>query len=109
MNVRTQCISASLLLSLLVSAPAWADDDDEDDLQKTQALVSAFKLIPPAQAEATALAAKPGVVKDIELERRKLRSGWDYEVEIVDSQGAEWEVCVDAKSGKVSSVSRDWF
>ena len=53
--------------------------------------------------------AKPGVVKEVELERRKFKSGWDYEVEIVDSNGAEWEVYIDAKTGKVNSINRDWF
>jgi len=45
----------------------------------------------------------------VELERRKFRSGWDYEVEILDANGAEWEVYIDAKTGKVNGVHRDWF
>ena len=56
-----------------------------------------------------AIVRKPGVVKEVELERRKFKSGWDYEVEIVDSNGAKWQVTIDAKTGKVNSINRDWF
>lgn len=105
-SVRFAVISLLLIGSL--NQPAWADDDD-DDPQKMSEISKAFGLIAYEDAQTKALAAKPGVVKEIELERRKFGAGWDYEVDIVDSQGAEWEVMVDAKTGKVSSVSRDWF
>jgi uncharacterized membrane protein YkoI len=98
----------SLLLGLVISQPAFADDDD-DDVQKMEEKAKAFSLISHEEAKTKALAAKPGVVKEVELERRKFRSGWDYEVEIVDSNGAEWEVYIDAKTGKVNSINRDWF
>jgi uncharacterized membrane protein YkoI len=97
----------SLLCGLMVSHPAWADDDD--DPAKIAETAKAFGLIALEEAQTKALATKPGVVKEVDLERRKFRSGWDYEVEIVDSNGAEWEVAIDAKTGKVNSVSRDWF
>lgn len=98
----------SLLFGLIMSQPAWADDDD-DDPAKIAEMAKTFGLISLEEAQTKALAAKPGVVKEVELERRKFRSGWDYEVEIVDGNGAEWEVYIDAKTGKVNSVSRDWF
>lgn len=98
----------SLLLGLAISKPAFADDDD-DDVQKMEEKAKAFSLISHEEAKTKALAAKPGVVKEVELERRKFSAGWDYEVEIVDSNGAEWEVYIDAKTGKVSRVNRDWF
>lgn len=99
----------SLLCGLMVIQPALADDDDDDDIQKMTEIAKAFGLISAEEAQTKALAAKPGVVKEVELERRKFRSGWDYEVEIVDANGAEWEVYIDAKTGKVNSVNRDWF
>lgn len=83
----------------LVQAPAYADDDD-DDGPKMAATAQALGLISLQDAQDKALAAKPGVVKEAELERRKFRSGWDYEFEIVDANGAEWEVNIDAKTGK---------
>lgn len=96
----------TLLCGVMMSQPAWADDDDP---AKIAEMAKAFGLISLEEAQTKALAAKPGVVKELELERRKFRSGWDYEVEIVDSNGAEWEVTIDAKTGKVNSVNRDWF
>lgn len=98
----------SLLCGFLASQPAMADDDG-DDIQKMTETAKAFGFISWEDAKSKALAAKPGVVKEVELERRKFKSGWDYEVEIVDAEGAEWEVYIDAKTGKVNSVNRDWF
>jgi len=49
------------------------------------------------------------VVKDADLENRKFSKGWDYEFEIVDADGTEWDVNVNAKTGKVGSIKRDWF
>lgn len=98
----------SLLCGVLASQPAMADDDG-DDIQKMTETAKAFGFISWEDAKSKALAAKPGVVKEVELERRKFKSGWDYEVEIVDAEGAEWEVYIDAKTGKVNSVNRDWF
>jgi len=66
-------------------------------------------LISLEQAEATALEAKPGVIDDVDLENRTFRKGWDYEIEIVDVDGKEWEVIVDAKTNEVRKITRDWF
>lgn len=104
----TNVMMISLLCGLMVTQPVWADDDG-DDIQKMTETAKAFGFISWEEAQSKALAAKPGVVKEVELERRKLKSGWDYEVEIVDASGAEWEVYIDAKTGKVNSVNRDWF
>lgn len=104
----TRLFIISVLCGLMISQPVLADDD-EDDVQKMEEKAKAFSLISHEEAKTKALAAKPGVVKEVELERRKFSAGWDYEVEIVDSNGSEWEVYIDAKTGKINSVSRDWF
>ncbi|MFD0930867.1 PepSY domain-containing protein [Methylophilus glucosoxydans] len=109
MNKILPYVLSSLLIASSLLQPAWADDDDEDDMQKMEQMVKAFGLISQQEAQTKALAAKPGVVKEIELERRKFRDGWDYEVEIFDAKGKEWEVTLDAKTGKVNSLNRDWF
>lgn len=82
---------------------------DDDDLLEMQMLSKEFGLITLEQAKAKALAAKPGVVTDAEIERRKFSKGWDYEFEIVDADGREWDIDVDAKTGKVTKIRRDWF
>ncbi|HSH85666.1 MAG TPA: PepSY domain-containing protein [Methylophilus sp.] len=104
----TNILMISLFCGLMATQPALADDDG-DDIQKMTETAKAFGFISWEDAKSKALAAKPGVVKEVELERRKFKSGWDYEVEIVDAEGAEWEVYLDAKTGKVNSVNRDWF
>ncbi|TXI44726.1 PepSY domain-containing protein [Methylophilus sp.] len=107
-NQPVKLLMIAMFLGAMASQTALADDDD-DDVQKMSEKAKAFGLISHAEAQAKALSAKPGVVKEVELERRKFKSGWDYEVEIVDSNGAEWEVYIDAKTGKVNSINRDWF
>ncbi|MDZ4142644.1 MAG: PepSY domain-containing protein [Methylotenera sp.] len=100
-------ISAATILMLgVLSTNAVADDDD---LQEMEAISKQFGLISLDEAKAKALAAKPGVVKDADLENRKFSKGWDYEFEIVDADGKEWDVLIDAKTGKVGSIKRDWF
>jgi len=86
-------------------APAFADDSDHAEMQ---ALISAGQFISPEEARQKAVAAKPGTVTDVDLER-SWRGGYHYEVEIVDPGLQKWEVHIDAKTGKVGSVKRDWF
>ena len=107
-NQPIKLLMIALFLGTMASQPVLADDDDHD-VEKMSEKAKAFGLISHEEAQKKALTAKPGVVKEVELERRKFRSGWDYEVEIVDSNGAEWEVTLDAKTGKVNSINRDWF
>lgn len=94
------------LITLFAAAPAIADDDD---LQEMEALSKQFGFVTLEQAKAKALAAKPGVITDADLDDRDFGKGWDYEFEIADADGHEWEVYVDAKSGEVRKVSREWF
>lgn len=102
-------IQAILLANFLAFGMAIAAQADDDDAQEMAQLVKSFGLITPEQAQEKALAAKPGVVKEVELENRKFGKGWDYEFEIVDADGREWEVDIDAKTGAVTGTRRDWF
>ena len=98
-----------LLANVLTFGLAGSVYADDDDPQKIAEMAKSFGLISLEQAQAKALAAKPGVVKEVGLEGRKFSKGWDYEFEIVDANGQEWEVNIDAKTGAVGSVRRDWF
>lgn len=89
----------------LFSAAAAADDDH----QEMMSVVKAAGLIPIEQASEKALAAKPGSIIDSDLDDRTWPEGWDYEFEIIDADGKEWEVVVDAKTGETRKVKRDWF
>jgi len=96
---------ASLISLSLLSPLAFADDD----IHEIEAISKELGLITLEQAKTKALVAKPGAVADVDLENRKFGKGWDYEFEIVDADGREWEVLVDAKTGAVRDVSREWF
>ncbi|WP_047535464.1 PepSY domain-containing protein [Methylotenera sp. N17] len=106
MKKSVQTLLMATAISFAMFGPAHADDDD---LQEMESISKSFGLIPLEQAKATALQAKPGVIKDAELENRTFEKGWDYEFEVVDADGKEWEVNVDAKTGKVRNIKRDWF
>jgi uncharacterized membrane protein YkoI len=111
-KVKTVVFGGALILSLgvplVTTAFADHDGDHDDGHAKIQALVKAGNFISPDQAREKALAAKPGTVTDLDLER-SWRGGYYYEVEIVDPELREWEVHIDAKTGKVQSIERDWF
>jgi uncharacterized membrane protein YkoI len=98
-------IAVAVLSMSVLSTPVLADDD----LQEMEAISKQFGFISLDEAKAKALAAKAGVVKEAELDERKFGKGWKYEFEIVDSDGHEWEVDIDAKTGNVIGVERDWF
>jgi uncharacterized membrane protein YkoI len=96
-------IISALSLSALVPL-AQADDSRE---MKT--LSEGLGLISLEEAKTKALEARPGVIEDADLEDRDFTKGWDYEFEIVDVDGNEWEVYIDAKTGEVRKIEKDWF
>lgn len=93
-------------LNILTLNPATADNDDTAEMQL---ITKAARLLTVEQATEKALIAKPGSVIEVELEKRNYPQGWDYEFEIIDAQGHEWDVDIDAKTGESRKVSRDWF
>jgi uncharacterized membrane protein YkoI len=82
---------------------------DDDDIAEARAIAGAAGLISLEQATEIALKAKPGTVVDVEIDRRTWPQGWDYEFEIIDKEGREWDVDIDAKTGEVRRVRQDWF
>jgi len=96
----TAAISASVFMLTL---PAFA----EDDMVEMRAIAKAANLIAPEKAIEKALAVKPGTMVDADIDRKF--KGYYYEIEIVDAQAVEWEVDIDAKTGEVRRVKRDWF
>ena len=94
-------VGGAMLLSAVVAAPVLADDDTAE----MRAVSVAAGLISPEQAVERALAARAGTVVDVDLEHK--RGQHYYEIEIVDAQGVEWEIDVDAKSGDIRHTERD--
>lgn len=102
-------LTRTLLVSsfaFLISGNAMADGDDP---VKMRAIAEAAGLISLEQASEKALAAKPGTIIEVELDDRSWPQGWDYEFEIIDANGKEWDIDIDAKTGEVRKVKADWF
>ncbi|CAG1003855.1 hypothetical protein MTYP_03125 [Methylophilaceae bacterium] len=92
--------------AFFMSSHAMAGDDDP---VKMRTIAEAAGLISLEQAKEKALAAKPGTIIDAELDSRSWPQGWDYEFEIIDADGKEWDVDIDAKTGEVRKIKRDWL
>ena len=96
-------ISAGVLSISLLSGAAIADDAWEIQHKAEQ-----LGLISLEEAQKIALEAKPGLIDDIDLENREFLGGWDYEFEILGRDGKEWDVKINAETGEVRDISRDW-
>lgn len=106
--MKTPAIRTALVALLTACATLTALADD-DDLPKMRAIAAGAKLISLEDAQAKALAAKPGNIVDVDLERRFMGRNYDYEFEVIDGEGKEWEVNINARDGSVRSVRQDWF
>lgn len=106
--MKTPAMRTALIavLTAFATLPALADDDD---LPKMRAVAAGAKLISLEDAQTKALAAKPGTLVGVDLERRFMGRNYDYEFEVIDAEGKEWEVNINARDGSVRSVRQDWF
>jgi uncharacterized membrane protein YkoI len=103
---RKNIILSAVAFGLMASSAVRADDDDGP---KMRAIAETAGLISIEQASEKALIAKPGAITEAELDKRHWPEGWDYEFEIVDKDGKEWDVNIDAKTGEVRNMTQDWF
>jgi uncharacterized membrane protein YkoI len=102
-------LTYTLLVSSLILFMSGNAIADSDDPVKMRAIAEAAGLISLEQAKEKALAAKPGTIIEVDLDDRSWPQGWDYEFEIIDANGKEWDVDIDAKTGEVRKVKADWF
>ncbi|EDM84599.1 MULTISPECIES: PepSY domain-containing protein [unclassified Limnobacter] len=103
-------LAVALLIATFIALPkASHAGDDHQDMTRDTEIVKAFGLINAEQAREIALKEAPGVVTELELDDRDYAKGWKWEVEVVNADGREVEVDLDAKTGKVLKVDKDWF
>jgi uncharacterized membrane protein YkoI len=108
-NTWIKTISA-LAIAVAIPFAAHADSDNHrSNGQRDAEIVKAFGLIPAEQAREIAMKEFPGVVTELELDDRDYGKGWKWEVEVVNADGKKVEVDLDAKTGKVLKVDKDWF
>ncbi|MCB2428235.1 PepSY domain-containing protein [Methylophaga pinxianii] len=91
------------LVGSVLSFAAFADDINEMNAKSEQ-----LELISVEEAKSLALEAKPGIIDDIDLDNRSFVGGWDYEIEVLGKDGKEWDIYINAETGEVRKVSRDW-
>lgn len=80
----------------------------DDDVGPDQAvkLLQAGKIKPFEELNKAALAKHPGAtIEETELEKEY--NGYVYEVELRDAEGVEWNVELDAESGKIIRDYKD--
>lgn len=100
---------SALAIAAAIPFAAHADSDHRSNGQRDAEIVKAFGLISAEQAREIALKEAPGVVSELELDDRDYGKGWKWEVEVVNADGKEVEVDLDAKTGKILKVDKDWF
>ncbi|WP_138516596.1 PepSY domain-containing protein [Limnobacter alexandrii] len=106
----TPTLSALALILLAATAMALPKiSHADDDRGRDSEIVQAFGLISAEKAREIALKEAPGVVTELELDDRDYAKGWKWEVEVANADGREVEVDIDAKTGKVLKVDKDWF
>lgn len=111
------CVASCFALLLAASCasrhaetPAEADDVGEsDETELDVASIASEAKVSLLHALHAALAAKPGDAVEAELEGsiEEGKREVEFEVMIVDGDGAVWEVTVDPATGKVSTVERE--
>lgn len=92
------------LAGLLSVTGAIAKDVSADELA---ALVKAGKVLPKEKLEAAALARHPGGSIEEGAEVELHHRGYIYEVEVTDAKGTEWDMEIDAATGKVVRDDED--
>lgn len=103
-------LAVALLIATFIALPKVSHaGDDRHNMNRDTEIVKAFGLINAEQAREIALQEAPGVVTELELDDRDYAKGWKWEVEVVNADGREVEVDLDAKTGKVLKVDKDWF
>jgi uncharacterized membrane protein YkoI len=91
------------ILSLTSTGIAYADDVGPDQAIK---LRKEGKIQPFDKLDEVALAKHPGTtVEETELEKEY--GGYVYKVELRDPKGIQWEVDLDAASGKIIRDQQD--
>ncbi|HEY0179673.1 MAG TPA: PepSY domain-containing protein [Dokdonella sp.] len=100
---------ARLRIALAAAALAFGGAATAKDLSTDEvaALVEQGKILPTEKLDAAALAKHPGASIEQGAEVERHRRGYVYEIEVTDPSGVEWDMDIDAATGKVLKDERD--
>lgn len=86
----------SILLLLLLPMLSLAGRADHVDARQ---LLESGEILPLTVILERARAAQPGRVVEVELKRE--RAAWHYELEVLAADGRVWELLLDARTGEL--------
>lgn len=103
--MKGQAYAAAIAASVAISALAATDELPLPHLGELKPALAGAELLPRAditltEAEITALRVRPGSIKARELQKEKSGGGLRYTFTVTD-RGKDYEVGVDARTGKV--------
>lgn len=98
MKLRLQLLAALLLLPVLSLA-------DSSEQRQARDLVERGEILPLTTIITNTRAAQPGRILEVELKRK--RDVWLYDLEVLDAQGQIWELLLDARTGEVLQRKRE--
>lgn len=105
-KLATAMVISTLTISFAPVAMADDDYDDDDRVSVTQQKKGNY--ISSQKAKQIAQSRVKGTVKSIDFDRNDDGYGATYDVEIRNSKGLEYDVKINAKTGKVIYVKRDY-
>lgn len=97
--------SAALMLAGSLLLAATLAPAAEVPQQTLRQLRESGQILPLEKISAAAKAIKPGEILETELETKP--GGYVYEVEILDTAGAVWELKLDAATGKLIEMEAE--
>ena len=96
--------STLVLAMMAVATPALADNDDYIYAQNRGQYISY-----EAAAQNAVAHVGGGFAKDVDFEYKSYNNRAFFEVEVINKNGQEYDVIIDAKTGNVLSAKRDYF
>ena len=96
-------ISTTLMVTLLIACPVWADNDIDQDEAATLRQHGIIQPLENILRKAKQL--HSGRVMEVELKKRKAM--YVYEIEIVDATGKVWEIQLNAQTATLISQKQE--
>ncbi len=99
--MRRWTLAVCLLLVLTPCIPVLADNDHTE----ARRLMESGSILPLEQILDSVRGVWPGRILEVELERNK--GSYIYEIELLDAQGAVWELEIDAITGQLLKTKEE--
>ncbi|MEN8177544.1 MAG: PepSY domain-containing protein [Pseudomonadota bacterium] len=100
--MRSWTLTACLLLVLTPCIAVLADSDDHMEARR---LMKSGSILPLPQVLESIQDQWSGRILEVELESK--RGGYIYEIELLDTQGAVWELKIDAVTGDLLETEQE--